>query len=122
MPRNAWRSWRTASSAVNPDRADAAPGSDVELEVHDVPVLHQVFLALLPQLPGLLRPAFTPQRDEVVIGDRLGTDEAVLHVGVNFTCCLRGLGTLVNGPCAGLLGPHGEESQQVEQLVAGAND
>jgi hypothetical protein len=51
---------------------------DVEPEVHHIALAHDVFLSLEARLPGLLRPASTFVRDEIVIGDDFGANEAVL--------------------------------------------
>ena len=66
--------------------------SDVELEQHHVAVLDEVFLAFLAQLAGLARAGLAAERDVVVVGDRLGADEAALEIGVDLARGLRRLG------------------------------
>ena len=72
-------------------------------------------------MPASLAPASPPQRDEIVIGDGLGADEAALEVGVDLAGGLGRLGAAVDGPGARFLGAGGEEGDQAEQLVAGAD-
>ena len=65
--------------------------SDVETEVHDVAVLHHVFLAFNTELAGLAHALFAVERYIVGILYYLGADEAFLEVGVDDTCALRSL-------------------------------
>lgn len=51
-------------------------------EVHDVAVMHDIGLAFGAQLAG--RPGFTAQRDDNVIGDGFGANEALLEIAVDF--------------------------------------
>ena len=44
--------------------------------MHDVAVLHDIFLAFEPHLAGVARAGFAAARDVIVIGDGLGADEA----------------------------------------------
>src|SRR5215204_4093935 len=76
---------------------------DVELEVHDIAVLHDVFLTFLPQLSRVLAGTFAAERDIVVEGDRFRADEAALHVGMDLARSIGCLGARVNGPGAGFL-------------------
>lgn len=55
----------------------------VELEVHDVTVLHHVLLTLLAQLAGGTAPGLSPQLDVIIVTASLGLDEATLEVGVD---------------------------------------
>lgn len=57
----------------------------VELEVHDVTVLHHVLLTLLAQLAGGTAPGLSPQLDVIIVTASLGFDEATLEVGVDDT-------------------------------------
>src|SRR5689334_15307397 len=61
----------------------AARASDVEQEVEDVAVADDVVLALRAHLSRLLGALLAAERDVVVVGDRLGADEAALEVGVD---------------------------------------
>src|SRR5690606_8578052 len=85
---------------------------DVEAELHHVPVLHDVVLALHA---GLALRAGLGDRaglDEVGEGDDLGLDEALLEVGVDDAGGLGGGGAALDGPGAGLLGAGGEVGLQ----------
>ncbi len=56
---------------------------NIEPKVHHIAFPDNVFLALQPQLSGLLGPCLTLIRDEVVIGDNLRPDEPMLEIRVN---------------------------------------
>ena len=58
-------------------------GSIREPEVHDVAVLDDVLLAFEAHLAGFLGADLAAERHEVVVGDGLGADEALLEVGVD---------------------------------------
>ena len=60
--------------------------SDVEEEVHDVAVLHDVLLALDADLAHVAARLFGAQRHVVVVLDDLGADEAAFEVGVPAVC------------------------------------
>ena len=51
--------------------------------MQDVAILHDIVLAFEPNLPPSRAPASPLQRDIIVIGDRLGTDEALLEIRVD---------------------------------------
>ena len=53
-------------------------GSDVEPELDDVAVLHDVFFALDAELAGLAGFGLGAEGDKIVEGDGLGGDEAAL--------------------------------------------
>src|SRR3546814_9431802 len=92
-------------------------GSVVEAELHDVAVLHDVVLALEPRLALRASLGHRAERDEVVEGDDLGLDEALLEVGVDDPGRLRGLPALADRPRAHLfraLGQVGLEAEGVE--------
>ena len=57
--------------------------------------------------------------EEVLILDDLGTDEALLEVGVDSSSGTRRLAALGVGPGTYLLHPSGEVSLQIEELVSG---
>ena len=57
------------------------------------------------------------ERREVVVGDDLGLDEALLEVGVDDAGRLRGLPALLDRPGAHLLLTRGEIGLQAEQVV-----
>src|SRR5690606_1298182 len=78
--------------------------SGVELEQHDVAVLHHIVLALVAGLAGLLGRHLAAQGHEVVIGDGLGADEAALEIGMDDAGRLGGAIALVDGPGARFLG------------------
>src|SRR5690348_15080914 len=75
-----------------------------EPEVHHVAVLDDIFLAFQTHLASLLGRHLAAERDEIVVGDGLGADEALLEVGVDGAGRLWSAGTASDGPRAGLLG------------------
>ena len=93
----------------------------VELEQHDVAVLHDVVFAFVARLAGLLGGNFATERDEVVIGDRLCADEAALEVGVDNAGRLRCPRAAFDRPGARFLRPGGKVGNEVEQVVTGAD-
>ena len=88
----------------------------------DVAVLHDIVLALLAQLAGVAGPGLAIQRDIVVVGDRLGADEPAFEVRVDFPRGARRLAALLNRPGARFLGADREEGDEVQEVVAGADD
>ena len=60
--------------------------------MHHVAVRDHILLALEPHLAGVAGAGLAAQRDIVVIGDRLGADEALLEIGVDDAGRLRRLG------------------------------
>ena len=53
------------------------------MELDDVAVLDDVFLALGPHLAGFLGLGLAAAGDEIGIGDGLGPDEAALEIGMD---------------------------------------
>src|SRR5689334_2092228 len=100
-------------------RSDCTAKLDVKAEEQDVPVLHDIILAFGPHFPGVLGTDLAAELDVVVIGDRLGADEATLEVRVDLTGGLRSLRAPVGCPGAGFLRSRREESDESEQSVAG---
>src|SRR5690606_23530805 len=99
-----------------------ARGSDVEEEVHDVAVLHDVLLALHPQLPLGARVGDAARLHQVLVAHHLGADEAALEVGVDLAGRLRRLGAALDGPGAHLLLAGREEGDEPQRVVAGADE
>ena len=91
-------------------------GLDIETEMHDVAVLHDIILAFGPHLARVLGGLFAAQCDEIIIGDGLGADEAALEIGVDDARRLRRLGAAMHGPGPRFLGADGEEGDEIEQL------
>jgi hypothetical protein len=89
---------------------------DVEQEVQHVAVLDDVFLAFGAHLAGFLGAGLALVGDEVVEGDGLGADEALLEIGVDHAGGLRRGVALVDGPGAHFLDPGGEVGLQAEQV------
>src|SRR5690606_39977280 len=95
-------------------RAAAPRRSDVEAEMQDVAFLHPVFLALQPQPAGLARAGFAAVADEVVVGNGLGADEALLEVGVDDRGGLGRGRAALDRPRAHFLDAGGEGGLQAE--------
>src|SRR5688572_24110861 len=102
--------------------AAGVPDSDVEAEQHHVAVLGDIVLALGAELALVARARFAAAGEEIVIGDGLGADEAALEIGMDDARGLWGLRALLDRPGARLLGSGGEEGDEVEEIVAGADD
>src|ERR1700730_16915561 len=93
----------------------------IKPEMHDVAVGDGIFLALQPQLAGITGPSLTTQCDVIGVGDGFGPDKTLFEIGMNHAGGGGRLGAAVGGPGAGFLGPDGEIGNEVEQLVAGAD-
>src|SRR5579862_3338688 len=87
--------WPIAARPFNPSIGKA--------EMHHVAILDDVILALEAELAGLARAGLALARDIVVVGDGLGTDEALLEIGVDDARRLRRAGAHRNRPGARLL-------------------
>src|SRR6188472_1406874 len=108
-------SGKRGSQAQRPER-----GSDVEAELDDVAVVHDVILALetcLATVPGLQDGAGVDQIDE---RDDLGLDEALLEVGVDHARGLRRLPALADRPRARFLRACRQVRLQAERVEADA--
>src|SRR4051794_595745 len=76
----------------------AVPASDVKQEIQHIAILDHIFLAFLAPLAGFLGALLALVRDEVIISDGLGADEAAFEVGVDHAGRLRRGVALVDGP------------------------
>ena len=99
----------------------ATQQSICKTEVHDVAVLDDVVLALEPHLAGFLGAGFAIERDEIVVGDGLGANKSLLEVGMDDAGGLWCPGAGRHRPRARLLRANGKVRQQVEQVIAGAD-
>ena len=73
-------------------------------------------------LPRVLRTDLALAGNIVLIGNRLARDEAAFKIAVDRAASLRRLGPSYHRPGVRFLRADGEESQQPEQIVAGADD
>ena len=92
---------------------------DIESEMDNVAVLHDVFLALQPPAPGVFCALLALVLNELVITNDFGADKALLEVGVDDRCCFGGGGADFHGPGAHFLHTGGEVGLQTEQVVSG---
>ena len=92
--------------------------SDVEQEVDNVAVFHDVLLALASKKPLRLGVCQRAAGFEIVECDDLGTDEATLKIGVDLAGSLRRLGAALDGPRTAFVASSGQEGDQPEQAVA----
>src|SRR4051812_35423957 len=90
--------------------------------MEDVAVLDDILLAFEPHLAGVLGTLLTLAGDEIRIGDGFGADEALLEIGVDDAGRFRRAAAGAQGPGMRLLGADGEEGEEAEQAVAGADD
>src|SRR5947208_16535080 len=100
----------------------ARRSSDREPEVDDVAVPHDVLLALEAQLPRLAALRLAPVADELVERHHLGADEAALDVAVDLAGGLERRRAAADRPGAALVLARGEEADEVEQVVARADE
>lgn len=91
---------------------------NVELELHDVAIGHDVVLAFLADLAGGAGVGHGAGGVEVVEGDDFGLDEALLKVGVDNTGGLRCGGALADGPRSGFLRASGQVGLQAQGVEA----
>src|SRR5918993_5687156 len=96
--------------------------SGVEPEVHHVPVLDEVFLALEPEPAGIARAGLALEADVIRIRDGLGPDEALLEIRVDHAGRLRRPRAPGDRPGAGLLRADREIGDEAEELVARPDD
>ena len=85
--------------------------------MHNVAVLHHIILTFDAQLTSSLGASLTAKLDVVIVGNRLGTDEAALKVGVNDASCLGGGVADVDGPGLDLHLARREVGLQAQQVV-----
>src|SRR6478672_10309695 len=115
-----------ARSARRPANLRGCPSilpvaSDVEPEVHDIAFLDDVGLAFEAELASLAGARFAAPRDERVVGDHLGADEAALEVAVDCARRLRRRCAARHGPGAALFWPGRVEGLQPQQTVRRAD-
>ena len=91
-------------------------------ELHDVAVAHDVVLAFDAGLARGAGGGHGARRDQVVVGDHLGLDEAPLEVAVDDAGRLRCRGAGLDRPGPGFLRARGEEGLQAERAEAGLGE
>ena len=85
---------------------------NIEQEVDDVAVLHDVVLAFAAYQALCLGGCHGAAGLHILKGDNLSADKAPLKVGVDFTGGLGGLGALLNGPGPAFVRTGGEEGDE----------
>ena len=93
----------------------------VEAEVHDVSVLHYVFLAFHAQFSGFAYGGFAAILDVVFVFDDFGADETFLKVCMDDTGALRSFPAFTVGPCLYFHFAGGDEGFKVQQAINGFN-
>src|SRR5262249_43105818 len=92
---------------------------DVEAEVADLPVAHDVVLAFQPELTLLAhRGHRAVGGDQLVVAHHLGADEAPRDVGMNGARGILGAGAPGDRPGPHLVLTHREEGEEAEERVA----
>ena len=84
--------------------------SHVKAEQQDIAVLHDILLALNPQLARFLCPGFTFARDVIIVRYRFAGDEPAFEVLVDDSGGPRRFGALDDGPGPRLFRAAGEIS------------
>ena len=85
---------RQSHAVIAPNVRVSLPDQVLNLNSITSPSCDDIFLAFVARLAGFLGRHFAAERDEVVIGDGLGADEAALEIGVDDAGRLRRLGAL----------------------------
>src|ERR1051325_5102519 len=93
-----------------------------EPEVDDVAVLHDVLLALEAHFAVLTARGHRAARDERIVADNLGPDEAAGDVAVNFSGGQLRRGLARDRPGAAFVLADGEKRHVPEQIVSGADN
>src|SRR5690606_18440696 len=86
-----------------------APLSGRKPEMHHVAILNDVVLAFQAHLAGIARSCLAAIGDEIVVGDGLGANEALLEIGMDDASSLGRLCAGGHGPGPRLLRSDGEE-------------
>ena len=73
-----------AAGVWPPVKRATKANSNVEAEVQDIGLAHQIILAFQPQPAGFLGPGFAVVLDEIVERDGLRTNEAPLEISVDY--------------------------------------
>ena len=104
-----------------PDREDQTARGylDVETEIDDVAVLHDVFFAFETGEAFFAGGLAAAAGDQIIVANDLGTDKAAFDVGVDLAGCLRCLGADRDGPGTDLFFTGGQERHQPEHVVGG---
>ena len=115
---------RAAASATRssigwrPRGTKAATGLPAEEDLDDVAVLDPVRLALRAEPAGLARVGHRAERQQVLVGDGLGPDEALGEIRVDRAGGVDGGRAVADRPGPDLVGAGGQERDQAEQPVA----
>jgi hypothetical protein len=94
----------------------------LKLKVDHVAVCHDVLFAFQAQLGGFAALGFAAQLDQVLPAHDLGADEAALDVGVDLARGLLRAGAGADGPGAALVFARGEQRDQIDERVGGADE
>ena len=90
---------------------------NIKAEVHDVTVLHYVFLSFNAELASFLDSSFRFILHIVVVLDYLCADETLLEVGVDDASALWSFPSLLECPCLYLHLTSSDECLEIEQSV-----
>ena len=85
--------------------------------MHDIAVLYEVVLALGGQLAGSTALRFAAQRDEIVVFDDLGTNEAPFEIRMDDSGTLRCFSSGTESPGTHFVASGCEECAEIEQSV-----
>ena len=89
----------------------------VEEEVHDVAVLNNIFLSFDSELSCGSAGCFRLERNEVLVFDYFGADEALFKVCVDYSRCLRCLVSFVDCPRAALVCSGSKVGAEIQKLI-----
>lgn len=92
--------------------------ANIEPIEYNIPIFHNIVLALLPILALSLDRILVPQLHIVRILHDFGTDETFLEIGVDDACGLRGLCVAADCPASDFVFSGCEEVDEIEGVVA----
>lgn len=72
--------------------------------MHDITVVHNIFLTFYAHFSGLLHCVFGAQSHEIVIFYYFGANETLFKIGVNNSCGLRCFSASQECPCPDFVG------------------
>ena len=86
----------------------------IETEMHDISILHNIFLTFDAHLSGLFNSSLGAISDIILVLDHLGTDKSFLEVRMDNTGALRSFPAFMERPRTTFVRSGGQEGLQVQ--------